>query len=96
MSDEAKLLQRSARAERAKALLEDELFVEAVNATRARVYKDFYTVPATDDEGLKTARLKYEVINMILAHFAEYMNDGVMANRDLMELKEEKSRLRMN
>jgi hypothetical protein len=73
---EHKLGPRRNRAERARVILEDELFKGALEGVREGIVSAFTKCPAGDTEKLREIRLLYEALNLVVGAIGKHMRDG--------------------
>ena len=75
--------QRVARGDRARALMNDELFVETLDVMRRKVYDEWIKSPIRDKEGQYELRRMIEVISAFERNFRSIAEDGKVAALDL-------------
>lgn len=76
------------RAQRAKQIIEDELFVAAVEATKERIWDDFAKSKLQDDVTRRDARISLHVLDGILKNLRHHMETGKLASATLKEVKQ--------
>lgn len=77
------------RGRRAKILLENELFVEALALIRENIHREFENSKSMDKEGREDCYRQLKATNEIERHIISVMNTGEMAKKQ----KEEQTRL---
>jgi hypothetical protein len=89
MIDEHKLIRDSARAARAKALIEDELFNEAFSAYEAEIMARWRETGTAQAETFKRERLwlAINLLGKIKHHLVRVMEDGKVAKAHLAQLE---------
>ena len=92
--DEAKLRQEQDRGHRAQAILEEPLFIEAVQAVRDEAHKAFKAAKPEDTQALQTARLGLEVTERLLTKLTHHMRTGQLASERLGWIEAMKERAR--
>ena len=75
------------RGQRAEAILNDDLFKEAVLALRNRALDAFKSAKAGDTDALSQARTLYDVTESFFGLFAGYVRDGQFAQIKAETLK---------
>ena len=88
--DEQELRARTARGERAKALLDNELFKGALQACRDQIVKNLVSCKPGDLEGLREQRLLYEGLEMVASAIAQHVRAGQLAENALMGIEKRK------
>lgn len=88
MEDEGLRRQEVDRAARAKRILEDDLFVEAIEAIKDEIMRDFANSSLNDDETRKTARLRLKALDDVVGKFKSCIQTGQMASTQLSWLRE--------
>ena len=78
------------RAHRAKRIYEDELFVDAVEGIKERLWKDFSQSKLDDDTLRLQARIGIDMLDKICGAFRKHMENGKLAQRDLSLVEERK------
>ena len=85
MTDEVpRLAENVRRGERAKALLDDPLFVEAVEKLKDRAYRAMLGADPFDDKELRSARLSFDALNKLLTEFRQMVTTGNL-DRPILE-----------
>ena len=82
------LERRAARAARAKNILEDEMFKNAVRAVRDELVKN---LTSGKPEKIGEVRLMYDGLEKIVQALHTHMSDGTLARFRLEEIKSRKS-----
>lgn len=93
MSDEIKLAQATARAARAKALLDDDLLKEAFDILDAAYVKKWRETSALDDAARHKLWQAVNVLGKVRDHLASAVTNGKVAQREIDELAERKKLL---
>ena len=83
LQDEAKRRDEVNRGERAKRILDDTLFKEAVEAVRDDIYGAFASSGIADDDARRIARLRLDVLNRVLKDLEHHMQTGELATEQL-------------
>lgn len=89
--DESDLRARKARADRARLLLNDELFKGALQGVRDGIFREFADCPPHEVERLRQYRLMYELLDRIVGAIGDHIRDGEIADDALKTI--EKRRL---
>jgi len=82
-TEELKLRKELERAAKARAVLESELFQEAMAVIEADTLEKWKASPVRDAEGQLALRLKWQIIQEIRGHLADVMTSGKMASAQL-------------
>ena len=93
---ESKLLDDRHQGERAKAILEDEIFRGAFDSLRERCWAQFRSIPEDDTDGMTKIRYTLSVIDSVEKDVTHHMNTGKLSNADLgllAQLREQANRL---
>lgn len=69
------------KAERARAILNDDLFLEAVNAIREREVNAFRNSEVGDTDALSLARLKLWAIEQVVGELQSSVDDATIRKR---------------
>ena len=88
--DENEQRARTARATRAKMLLNDELFKGALQAVRDEVVKSFTTCPVNDLDGMRQYRLMYELLDRIVGAIGQHVRTGQIAEDYIKKIEQRK------
>ena len=91
MTDD-KLQAATARAMRARALLEDELLIEAFDRLDAEYVKAWRETTARDDDARQRLWQAVQVIAKVRDHLRKLVNDGKLAQKEIDALAEKKRR----
>lgn len=83
-----------ARASRARLVLENELFSEAVALIEADTLEKWKAAPVRDTEGQLALRLKWQVIQEFKGQFTEAVETGKLAQKTLEQERSLKERAR--
>lgn len=75
--------QEVSRGTRAKQLIEDELFKEAVEKTQQDVFDKFSMLDPTDKEGMVIQRLRLNVLASVVRNLQEVMETGALAEKQI-------------
>ena len=70
-------------AQRAKAIVEDPLFMDATEKIKQQVWEDFARTPINDDHGRLVARIKLELLQDFLKSLKSHMGTGKLAQETL-------------
>ena len=84
--DENELRARTARAAKAKALIDDPIFRDALVAVRAGVVKELTTCRVNDLDGLRQYRLMFELLDRIATAIAQHIRTGQLAEDALKRI----------
>lgn len=85
--DTDKLATDQRRGERAQAILEDALFVEAHAAIRDRLIAEWEAAPARDAEGRERLWMMVKLLERVRGHMQEVMTTGKLAAKSLADLE---------
>jgi len=83
--EEIHLAGESVRGAKARAVLDSELFKEAVALIEQDTLEKWKTAPVRDSEGHLVLRLKWQVIQEIKRHLADVIMTGKMADITLTD-----------
>ena len=89
MSEE-KARQELYRANRAKSIIEDELFLEAVEAVKDQLWRDFAQSKLDDDNLRRNARIGVDMLDRILSSLRKHIETGKMADKALADIEKRK------
>lgn len=92
MTDEIKLAQATARAARAKALLDDDLLKEAFDRLDSAYVKAWRETGAADDNARHKLWQAVNVVGKVRDHLASAVTNGKVAQREIDELAERRKR----
>ena len=84
--DENELRARTARAAKAKVLIEDPIFRDALVAVRAGVVKNLTTCRIDDLDGLRQYRIMFELLDQIASAIAQHIRTGQLADDALKRI----------
>lgn len=90
--DEHKLIRDNTRAQRAKDILENELFNEAIEQIEADLIKAWKATPARDTEGRERCWTAVQQVGNLKGYFEAVLRDGQLASKQLKELAERPKR----
>lgn len=93
-SSEAKLIVERERGARAKRLLDDPLFGEAIEALRNRAIQAFREADPNDDKALLLAKLRYLMAEDFLDQLVHHFNTGELAVQQLQIVQQQLARWR--
>lgn len=93
-AEEMQLIKETERAAKARAVLDAELFKEAVALIEQDTLEKWKTCPVRDVEGQTALRLKWQIIQEVKRHLADVMMTGKMAAIALAEKRSLVSRAR--
>ena len=82
-AQESAALKELDRANRARAIFDDELFESAVKAVKDRCQDSFATSRIHDDETRRYLRLKLDALNDVLFELREHVETGKFAEQQL-------------
>lgn len=88
MADEYKLLLDQDRALKAQALLENDLFNDALATLEAEYIAAWKVTPLRDTEGRERVWQAVQIVGKIKDHIGAVLNDGKLAAAQLRELAE--------
>ncbi len=94
MSDEHKLIRDNSRALGAQALLENDLFNEALTTLEAEYIKAWKLSELRDDDGRQRLWQAVQIVGKIKDHISSILNGGKLAQAQLKELAETSERKR--
>ena len=77
--------QESQRADDARLLLENPLFIEAFQVLRLTFTKKLMDSPARDSEGREKLYVMNQLLGSVKHHFESIVNNGVVAKRKIFE-----------
>lgn len=83
MDEETRLLLEAERARQAQDLIENPLFVEAVETYRQRLITEWTASPARDQEGRERLWLMQKTLDVVQQHLRELMETGKLASLQL-------------
>lgn len=92
MIDEHKLLRDNSRALGAAALLENDLFNEAIASIERDLIAAWKATPARDSDGRERCWTAVQQLGRLKGYFEAALNDGKLANAQLKELAERPKR----
>lgn len=95
MTDTDKTERARQRGLNARHLMENELLVEAFATVRAELMAAWEGSPAADEKGREKLWLMLKLLNKIPGHLETVMNDGKIAEADLVEDQKRKKILGM-
>lgn len=87
--EESARLAELEKANRARAIFEDDLFVEAVERVKDQCWDAFVSSDLEDDEARRLARLRLEAINMIIGEFRMHAETGRLAEQQLQTIRKD-------
>ena len=90
---ESKAVSERDRAHRAKAILEDPLMVEAVEAIKATARKELETAAIDDDKTRQAAAAKLQGMNTILEQLKRHIATGQIAEKQIGYIEECRKKL---
>lgn len=85
MTDEAKLLNQINRGERAKRILENELFIEACQKSRADIFEELELTKWDDRERREFLDKELRALKRIVEHLKTLMITGDAASKNLRD-----------
>lgn len=86
MTDEIKLRKDAARAERAKALLENEMLQESFTELETEYTKALFLTNVSDAMSREKLFLAVNVLRKVKDHLAQVISNGSLAQRELRDL----------
>ncbi len=92
-ADEQQRIAERDRAHRAARMLEDDLFVGAVEAVKDDLWQSFAGSELDDDVRRKNARIGLDLLDKIIAGLRSHMETGKMAESQLAEIEKKRKRL---
>lgn len=93
-TDEAGLVIERERGARAKRLLDDPLFKEAMQAIRDKAIEAFREANPSDDKALLLAKLRYLMAEDFLDQLVHHFNTGELAVQQLQYVQQQLARWR--
>lgn len=93
MADESKLMTQANRGERATRILEDPVFVEAIDKIEASLIGVFKDSKLADDDGRRYARESLGLLTLLREELRHVMITGSDARKELLRIRKE-SKLR--
>lgn len=94
MTDDGKLMQQSERGTRARNIIEEPLFVEAMQAIQERITKGWQESGPDDDALRERAYLMQKLHQNFREHLETYIKTGKAADRDLLEIRKKRGLFR--
>lgn len=94
MTDEFKLNREVARGDRAKAILDDEIYQEAWREVEAAIIQKWRECPIRDRDGAHELKLMLKLLEDVHGHINTVMQSGKMAAMQLEAEKKRKEQLR--
>ena len=88
---ERKAHQELDRANRARQIMEDPLFRDAVEAVKDQLYKDFAASPLEDDKQRLSARIGIDMLDRVLTSLRKHVETGKMAALSLADIDRKKT-----
>jgi hypothetical protein len=88
MIDESKLRLDAARAARARALLDNELLIEAFTKLETDYVAAWKLTPARDNDGRERLWQAVQIVGKIKDHLATVIENGKLAEAELKQLAE--------
>lgn len=95
MADETKLLAQANRGERAKRIIEDPVFVDAVEKIEASLIDVFRDSKLADDDSRRYARESLGLLTRLREEINRIMITGDGARKELLRIREESKLRRM-
>ncbi len=92
MADETELRRDAANADRAKALLSDELLMNAFEQLRALYVEELLASPASDAVRREKLYLAARIVPAVKANLEKLMMDGSIAAKQLANLEDDAKR----
>ncbi len=92
MADETELRRDAQRADRARALLSDELLMDAFAALRAMYVEELLASPASDAVRREKLYLAARIVPAVKANLEKVMMDGSIATKQLANLEDDLKR----
>ena len=89
--DEKRAYDEIHRGERARQIVEDELFTAAVEAIKDRIWDEFAKTQIDADNERRNARISLEMLQLLLKHLRHHMETGKLAKAQLTKITERKS-----
>ena len=71
------------RGHRAKAILEDELFVEAIQKVSAELKQEWINSPIRDTEGREKIYMMEKMLNVLLVQLRSVLETGKLASKQI-------------
>lgn len=87
MTDEGKLRAELDRANRAKRIVEDDLFTEAVESIRNALYRSFAESKLDDDDTRRCARIGVGLLDRLVGDIRYHIETGKLAGKTLDQLE---------
>lgn len=75
--------ERLARADRARVMMEDDLFVEVMDTMREKLNEEFRNCPLRDKEGLYEIHRMIRTLDGFVKNFKLIVDDGKQAKLDI-------------
>lgn len=82
---EMKLAGESGRGAKARAVLDSEIFQEAVAAVETDIVEKWKASPLRDTEGQLALRLKWQIMQQIKSYLKDVMETGKLADRQMSD-----------
>lgn len=83
-----------ARGQRAKLILEDDLFKDAVTGIRDSLWKEFSRVSVRDTEAMREIRIALGLLDKIVSGIELHMREGQIAAHRILEIDKRKGYLK--
>lgn len=90
MTDDGKLMQQVERADKAKSVLENPLFMEAMEAISARIVEGFTQSPPDATDLRERSYIALKLHQNIREHLETYIKTGDFASRELLEIRKKR------
>jgi|TARA_R100001129_G_scaffold119792_2_gene83103 hypothetical protein len=71
------------RGQRAKQILEDEIFVEAVQKVSGELHQEWKNSPVRDTEGREKIYMMEKMLNVLLVQLQSVMETGKLASKQI-------------
>ena len=71
------------RGHRAKAILEDEIFVEAIQKVSGELDAEWVNSPVRDTEGREKIYMMKKMLNVLLVQLRSVMDTGILATKQI-------------
>ena len=91
--EEIQLKYEISRAQKAKEILENEVYIEAMQALEDKLIKAWRTSPLRDIEGQHELRLSISIVDAIKSYFNQTFETGKIAQKQLDTLTHKKKSL---
>lgn len=90
--EEIKAVREADRARQARAIVENPLFKEAVDACNDHIWGQFAKSEFSDDQTRRNARIALDLLDRLLKNLKRHIETGKMADQNLVNIEDERKR----